>query len=95
MARIAPHLVVSIMNISIGRPRSGLRLPTMDGDPAARLRTALELHELGVQMYRQRLRRERPQLTDAELAAEIRAWLRSRPGAEHGDAIGRPSDRFR
>lgn len=66
----------------------------MDGDPAARLRTALELHELGVQMYRQRLRRERPELTDEELAAEVRAWLHTRPGAEHGDAVGRRSDRY-
>jgi Xaa-Pro aminopeptidase len=63
----------------------------MDGDPAARLRIALELHELGVQMQRQRLRRERPQLTEAELDGAVRAWLRERPGAEHGDTAV-PSD---
>jgi hypothetical protein len=67
----------------------------MDGDPAARLRTAFELYELGEQMLRQRLRREQPEITDAELDAAVGAWLRIRPGAEHGDAIGPPSDRFR
>lgn len=66
----------------------------MDDDPSARLRVALELHELGRQMQRQRLRRERPHATDAELDEAIGAWLRERPGAEHGDAIGSPSDRF-
>lgn len=95
MVRISRMFVVSISDTPIGRRRGRLRFPAMDGDPAARLRTALELHELGVQMYRQRLRRERPELSDSALAAEVRAWLRTRPGAEHGDAVGRPSDRFR
>lgn len=62
----------------------------MDGAPAARLRVAFELHELGVQMHRRRLRRERPELTDAELDVALRAWLHERPGAEHGDAVGMP-----
>jgi hypothetical protein len=67
----------------------------MDGDPATRLRIALELHDLGVRMQRQRLRREHPQWSDAELAAAMRAWMRDRPGAEHGDAVGTPSRRLR
>ncbi len=66
----------------------------MDDDAAARLRVALELHALGEQMQRSRLRRERPQITDAELDDAIRAWLHERPGAKHGDTIGPPSDRF-
>ncbi|MDQ3675540.1 MAG: hypothetical protein M3401_01870 [Actinomycetota bacterium] len=66
----------------------------MDDDAAARLRVALELHALGKQMLRSRLRRERPEITDAELDEAIRAWLRERPGAKHGDAVGPPSDRF-
>ena len=68
---------------------------TMDGDAAARLRIALELHELGVEMQRQRLRRERPQLTEAGLDRALRDWLHERPGAEHGDAPGKPSHRPR
>ena len=67
----------------------------MDGDPATRLRIALELHDLGVRMQRQRLRREHPDWADAELAEAMRAWMRDRPGAEHGDAVGTPSHRLR
>ncbi len=67
----------------------------MDGDPATRLRIALELHDLGVRMQRQRLRREHPEWSDAELADAMRAWMRDRPGAEHGDATGTPSHRLR
>jgi len=66
----------------------------MDGDPAARLRVALDLHTLGEQMLRQRLRREQPQIAAAELDAAVAAWLRERPGAELGDAVGLPSRRF-
>jgi hypothetical protein len=67
----------------------------MDGDPATRLRIALELHDLGVKMQRQRLRREHPDWSDAQLAEAMRAWMRERPGAEHGDAAGTPSNRLR
>jgi hypothetical protein len=67
----------------------------MDGDPATRLRIALELHDLGVRMQRQRLRRERPEATESELDDAMRAWMRERPGAEHGDTVGTPSRRLR
>jgi hypothetical protein len=63
-------------------------------DAAARLRAALELHDLGERMLRQRLRREQPQITDRELDDAVRTWLRERPGAEHGDALGPPSTRL-
>lgn len=64
-------------------------------DPAAeRLLTAFELHTFGVRIYRQRLRLERPEHTDDEIDAAVDAWLRRRPGAEHGDGVGRPSRRF-
>ncbi|MGI8729999.1 MAG: hypothetical protein ACR2LK_08440 [Solirubrobacteraceae bacterium] len=66
----------------------------MHGDPRSRLRDALELHDLGERLLRQRLRRERPQITAVELDDAIRSWLRERPGAEHGDAVGPRSDRF-
>lgn len=62
---------------------------------AARLRAALELYELGEQMYRQRLRRDRPGADELEIEAEVLAWLQRRPGAEHGDCVGPPSCRFR
>jgi signal transduction histidine kinase len=56
---------------------------------AARLRAALEMFETGVQMMRQNLRRNHPSLSDAEIEARVTAWLRERPGAEFGDAVGR------
>jgi len=56
---------------------------------AARLRMALELFETGVEMMRQKLRRDHPGLADHEIEARVRAWLQERPGAEFGDAVGR------
>jgi hypothetical protein len=57
---------------------------------AARLRTALDLCALGESVRLAQLKRERPEATEAELEAAFVAWLESRPGAEHGDAWGRP-----
>jgi hypothetical protein len=61
---------------------------------AQRLRLALDMYEAGEQMLRQRLRRERPDVTPDELDAEINSWLRTRPGAATGDSPGHPSRRF-
>jgi len=58
--------------------------------PARRLLTALELHDLGVAMMAQRLRREQPEATEEELRIRLRDWLYTRPGAELGDSVGRP-----
>jgi hypothetical protein len=58
---------------------------------AARLRMALDLFETGVEMMRQKLRRDHPDLADHEVEARLRSWLRERPGAEFGDAAGRPA----
>lgn len=64
----------------------------MAGPAAERLRTALDLYEVGERMMRQQLRRR---LGSEEAATEaLRAWRRRRPGAEHGDSQGRPSTRF-
>lgn len=57
---------------------------------AERFRVALELYELGEQMLRQKLRRQRPEADEAEIDEQVSAWLRRRPGAELGDAEGRP-----
>jgi hypothetical protein len=56
---------------------------------AERMRLAFELAEFGEAMFRQRLRRDRPDLTEAEIDALVDAWRQRRPGAEHGDADGR------
>jgi hypothetical protein len=52
------------------------------------------MFEFGEQMQRARLRRRRPQASDAEIDEAVRLWLLSRPGATLGDAEGRPSQRF-
>ncbi|WP_352231377.1 hypothetical protein [Actinomadura sp. NBRC 104412] len=48
---------------------------------AERLRAALEMHECGVQLYRQRMRREHPGASHDELDALVRRWLISPPPA--------------
>ena len=57
---------------------------------AARLKTALRLYETGVAMKRAQLRRADPAIGKEELERRLRAWLLTRPGAEHGDAEGLP-----
>lgn len=61
--------------------------------PAARLRIALDMFEVGAQLMRGRLRREHPEWTTAQLDEAFRAWLHDRPGAPYGDHPGPPSDR--
>jgi hypothetical protein len=61
-----------------------------DGAAAERFELALELCELAERMLREKLRRAHPQRSEAEIEAMIDAWFMERPGAEHGDAEGRP-----
>lgn len=57
---------------SRGPARSG----TFDWTPEAkRLQSALEMHEFGVQLYRQRMRRERPEASSTEIDGLVRRWL--------------------
>ncbi len=58
--------------------------------PGERIETALQLFDLAVDLLRTRLRREQPELGDAEIEEAVRAWLHRRPGAEDGDSAGRP-----
>jgi hypothetical protein len=44
----------------------------------------------GWAMMRQRLRREFPGESEQQIDQRVAAWLRARPGAENGDADGRP-----
>jgi hypothetical protein len=64
-----------------------------DSQAAERFRIALDMHELGVQMQRARIRRLRPGATAAEIEEEVSAWLRADRGPS-GDAAWRPSRRF-
>lgn len=63
--------------------------------PAEKLRAAFELHEVGVALMRQNLRRRHPTASDERIEELLANWLRTRPGAEHGDSAGRPSARLR
>ena len=48
-------------------------------DLAARFRTAIDLHEAGVQMMRLNLRRRHPEASEAEIQARFLAWLDEDP----------------
>ncbi|HUC26311.1 MAG TPA: hypothetical protein VMA73_26715 [Streptosporangiaceae bacterium] len=60
------------------RSRAGRtgRGPAPEG---ARVKAALDMHELGVKLYRQRMRREHPQASTSEINAMVRAWLAEPP----------------
>ena len=55
-------------------------------------RTTLDLFDTGVDLMRQNLRRQHPQANEDAIDRRLRQWLRERPGAEFGDAPGRPVD---
>jgi hypothetical protein len=42
---------------------------------AERMRSALEMHEFGVQLYRQRMHRKHPEASPAEIDGLVRRWL--------------------
>jgi len=65
----------------------------MSGQIAAmRFRLALDLFSTGEALMRQRLRRSNPHWSEERIEDAIVKWLRERPGAEMGDAAGRPVD---
>jgi hypothetical protein len=66
----------------------------VDERAAQRLGLALDMFEFGQQMQRSRLRRLHPDAPDAEIDAQVRAWMLVRPGAPLGDGVGRPSSRL-
>jgi len=67
------------------------RSPKGEGSVAGRFRMALDLYATGEAVMRHRIRRQHPELGEAEVEARLLEWLKARPGAEHGDAVGRPS----
>jgi Rv0078B-related antitoxin len=52
------------------------------------------MYEVGEQMQRMRLRRDRPDADVADIEAAVDRWRMTRPGAETGDSAGRTSTRF-
>lgn len=65
-----------------------------DSAVARRLRTALAMYEFGENMYRARIRREHPDATDDDIELLVASWRLDRPGAPHGDSVGRPTNRW-
>lgn len=61
-----------------------------DATAAARFRVALELFATGEAIMRQNLRRRYPQASAEEIETKLVQWLQTRPGAETGDAPGKP-----
>jgi hypothetical protein len=56
--------------------RAVLRPGTFDWTPEAeRMRSALEMHDLGVKLYRQRMRREHPHADRGEIEGLVQSWL--------------------
>jgi hypothetical protein len=68
--------------------------PIRDPDVLARMEIAFDLYQTAEQMMRQNLRRRYPEASEDDIQEGIREWLRRRPGAEHGDGVGRPGKRF-
>jgi len=56
-----------------------------------RARLTLELIDLGIKIMRQNLKRRFPDEPDLAIEGRLTEWLRTRPGAEDGDAWGRAS----
>lgn len=57
-----------------------------------RLRIAIDLAQTGIEMQREKIRRKNPGATDDEIEALLGNWLRTRPGAEHGDGWAIPRE---
>ena len=54
-----------------------------------RFRLALQLHDEGVRLMRQNLRRAHPEESEEQIDRRLGAWLADRPGAPYGDGVGR------
>ena len=60
--------------------RAALRPGAFHRTPEAeRLRSALDMHDLGVKLYRQRMRREHPDADRREIEGLVRTWLTAPP----------------
>lgn len=63
------------------------------GPEAVRIQAALEMHELGVRLYRQRMHREHPRAHRREVDGMVRAWLAEPPRSGHLRLPSRERDR--
>lgn len=69
--------------------RSGAgRLSQHQAPEVARLQAALDMHDLGVRLYRQRMHREHPQATRTDIDRMVKTWLAAPP---HSGQLRLPS----
>ena len=71
-----------------------MKEPIRDPAVMARMKMAFDLYETAEAIMRQNLRRRFPDASETEIERQLVEWLHRRPGAEHGDGVGRPSRRF-
>jgi hypothetical protein len=53
---------------------------SLDSPEAQRFRLTVEMADLGIRLYRQRMRRQDPGAGDEEIEARVQGWLMSRAG---------------
>jgi|HubBroStandDraft_2_1064218.scaffolds.fasta_scaffold261566_2 hypothetical protein len=75
------------------RPGAGRAAAKDRGPEAARIQAALDMHQLGVRLYRQRMHREHPQAHRNEIDSMVRAWLAEPPRSGHLRLRSRERDR--
>lgn len=74
------------------RPPYNRDMPSPTSVAGGALRVAFDLAEAGIALMRQNLRRRFPEASEDDIDQRLRAWVQHRPGAEQGDAAGRPVD---
>ena len=67
--------------------------PIHDPVVMKRMQVAFDLYETAQLIMRQNLRRRHPELDEASIEQLLVEWRHRRPGAEHGDGVGRPVPR--
>ena len=63
--------------------------PIRDLAVMRKMEATLDLADVAEQIMRQNLRRRHPGASEEEIERWLIDWLHTRPGAEHGDGVGR------
>jgi hypothetical protein len=92
-ARRAASAFRAVVTRLRGRRTGEGRVATDAGPEAARIQAALDMHELGVRLYRQRMHREHPRAQRREIDGMVRAWLAEPPRSGHLRLPSRERDR--
>jgi hypothetical protein len=77
----------------LGRRAETSRKVRKQTPEAMRIEAAIDMHEFGVRLYRQRMRREHPLANRDQIDSMVRAWLAEPPRAGHMRLPSRERDR--